>query len=150
MAEQLLSFVKSLVTLPPQEETKLRNHAKESHIKKGRFYISEGQIPNKFAFVNQGLFRYMYRDHKGNEYTKNFITEGQFITSYSAMASQSPSKMYIEALEDSSLTELHYSDWLQLKNGDPCWNAFLVVVLEKAFAIKEQRERDLLLLDAQQ
>jgi len=81
--------------------------------------VNEGEVPHKLAFVHTALFRYYYLDNKGTEYTKNFLPEKQFIASYSAMIAQKPSKMYIEALEDSTLSTIHYADWLQLKQGHP-------------------------------
>lgn len=150
MIHQLILLVQSIVHLPDEEEKKLLAICRASTIKKGDYYIQAGQIPKKFAFVSEGLFRYLYIDAKGNEYTKNFIPENNFLLAYSAMIRQEPSKMYIEALEDSVVYEIDYTDWLTLRNNHPGWNIFLIALLEKAFTIKETRERELLLLDAEQ
>ena len=112
-------------------------------------FIRAGEVPRKFAYVEKGLFRYFYLHKKGTEFTKNFIPANHFVSSYSAMIAQKPSLMFIEALHDSEIYEINYQDWLKLSNGHPCWNALLVKMLEKAFVIKETRERELLLLDAQ-
>jgi hypothetical protein len=39
----------------------------------------------KIAYVFKGLFRYVYLNDKGDEFTKGIITENLFISSYSAM-----------------------------------------------------------------
>src|SRR5688572_16130605 len=83
------------------EQEKLLEILTKKTIQKGACFVSEGDVPKQFAFVSQGLFRYLYIDQKGNEFTKNFLPEGHFIVSYSAMIKQQPSKMFIEALEDS-------------------------------------------------
>lgn len=116
---------------------------------KESFFISAGEIPQKMAFVISGLFRYVYVDQKGHEYTKGIIPEYRFISSYSAMISQTPSYFYIEALEDSEILEFQYTDWQQLLNSHPFWLKFLLKFVEQGFSIKEKRERDLLLLDAE-
>jgi len=141
----------SIVTPAPEEEieTFLRL-LKPARLNKGDFFISEGQIPKKFAFINEGLFRYLYIDKTGKEFTKNFITEGKFIISYSAMIAQKASLLYIEALEDSSVLEIDYAQWLEVKKRHECWSVLLIAMLEHAFVIKEKRERDLLLLDAKE
>jgi CRP-like cAMP-binding protein len=149
MENKLLLLIRNIVSLPAAEENKLLDICSTATIKKGESYIQAGQVPKKFAFIYEGLFRYLYRDAKGNEYTKNFISENNFILAYSAMIQQTPSKMYIEALENSVVYEIDYSDWLTLKNNHPGWNIFLIALLEKAFMIKENRERELLLLDAE-
>lgn len=150
MAQSFISFVKRIIDLPEAEEAKILKLLKPAKIAKGEYYIREGQIPKKFGFVEQGLFRYLYINNKGTEFTKNFILENNFISAYSAMISQQPSRMFIEALEDSFLYDISYNDWLELKKGHECWNQFLVTILEKAFSTKEIRERDLLLLEAQE
>lgn len=150
MAQSFISFVKHVIALPEAEEAKILKLLKPTKIAKGEYYIREGQVPKKFGFVVQGLFRYLYINNKGTEFTKNFILENNFISAYSAMVSQQPSRMFIEALEDSFVYDISYNDWLKLKKGHECWNQFLVVILEKAFSTKEIRERDLLLLEAQE
>lgn len=150
MLNNLIHLIKSIIDLPETEEKKLLAITHISTLKKGDFYIQAGQTPKKFAFVAKGLFRYLYMDSKGNEYTKNFIAEQNFILAYSSMIQHAPSKMYIEALEDSVIYEIDYNEWLKLKNNHTCWNIFLIALLEKAFMIKENRERELLLLDAEQ
>lgn len=150
MAESFIAFVKKIIDLPEAEEAKVLKLLKPVKITKGEYYIREGQIPKKFAFVEQGLFRYLYMDTKGTEYTKNFIVENNFLAAYSAMITQQPSRMFIEALEDSYIYDISYANWLELKKGHECWNQFLIAILEKAFSTKEIRERDLLILEAQE
>lgn len=141
----------SLVASPPEEETDFfLKLLKPVKLNKGDYFISEGQIPRKFAFINEGLFRYLYIDKTGKEFTKNFITEGKFIVSYSAMIAQRASLLYIEALEDSTVLEIDYAQWVEVKKRHKCWSVLLIAMLEHAFVIKEKRERDLLLLDAKE
>jgi CRP-like cAMP-binding protein len=141
----------NLVAPAPEEETDFfLKILKPVRINKGEYFISEGQIPRKFAFVNEGLFRYLYIDKTGKAFTKNFLAEGKFIVSYSAMIAQRASLLYIEALEDSDILEIDYSQWLEVKKRHECWSVLLIAMLEHAFIVKEKRERDLLLLDARE
>lgn len=147
--QNVLNTIKRIVNIPDVEAEKFLSLLSPLTIPKGSYYLREGQVPLKFAFISHGLVRYLYVDQKGNEYTKNFIAEGVFMSAYSAMISHTPSLMYIQALEESHVYEINFKDWLELKKGHPCWNELLVYILEKVFALKEKRERDLLLLDAQ-
>ncbi|WP_220392968.1 Crp/Fnr family transcriptional regulator [Chitinophaga lutea] len=144
----LIQYIRSIVTVPPAEAEKLLDLGKAVSVRKGDYFIHEGQIPRKFAFVGKGLFRYLYVDGEGREYTKNFMPEQHFIAAYSSMIARQPSRMFIEALEDSDILELDYAGWLQLLQGHACWSRLLIRMLEHAFSVKENRERDLLLLDA--
>ena len=146
--DSLIEFVKNCIDLPKSEEIKFLKLLSVKQVSKGDYFIQEGEIPKKFGYVHRGLFRYFYLKNKGNEVTKSFIEEGNFVSSYSAMITHKPSAMYIEALEDSIVYEIKYPEWVKLKEGDPCWNQLLIAMLEKAFTIKETRERELLLLSA--
>ncbi|MCC5940334.1 MAG: Crp/Fnr family transcriptional regulator [Balneolaceae bacterium] len=113
------------------------------------FFIRDGVIPKTFGFVCSGLFRYMYTDREGKQYTKAFMPEQSFLSSYSAMIRQAPSFYAIEALEASVVLEFDYIKWLELKESNPCWDHFLIKMLEMGYSQKEKRERELLLLDSE-
>ena len=135
--------------LPEKELEELSNVCEHKIINKGDCFIFAGQIPRKMAFVIKGLFRYVYSNENGNEFTKSIITENNFISSYSAMIHNSASYFSIEALEEAEILEIDYLRWLEMKAKNSFWNIFLLQILEKAFCVKEKRERELLLLDAE-
>lgn len=112
-------------------------------------FIKAGQVPTTFGIVINGLFRYVYISEQGKELTKAFMAEKSFISSYSAMKSGSRSHFYIEALEPSSVFTIPYNDWEKLRAQNPSWNLLLIKLLEKGYSVKEKREREFLLLDAE-
>ena len=145
------SVQKLLYTLniPEKESDDLLSISKTVELGGEETYISEGQVPRKFAIVLNGLFRYYYIDEKGNQFTKGFILPGNVLSSYSAMRNRTPSFFFIQALENSEILEVSYRKWLQLQNNSPYWDKFLILALERGYYIKEKRERELLLLDAE-
>jgi CRP-like cAMP-binding protein len=122
---------------------------KEKSMVASGYFIRAGEIPLKIACVNSGLFRYVYRNDAGDEFTKGIIAENFFLSSYSAMILSMPSYFAIEALEDSEVLEIFWKDFTQLFDNDIFWAKFCLKLVEKGFMIKEKRERDLLLLDAE-
>lgn len=137
------------LALPEKELEELLSISAHKKINKGNYFITSGQVPRKMAFVVKGLFRYVYIHENGNEFTKSIITENNFISSYSAMIHNDASYFSIEALEDAEILEIDYQNWLEIKEKNSFWNVFLLHILEKGFCIKEKRERELLLLDAE-
>ncbi len=113
------------------------------------YFISAGEVPFKIAFLKSGLFRYVYVNDKGDEFTKGIIPENNILSSYSAMVLGNESYFSIEAMEESHLIEIQWVDFKQLLEKDVFWVKFLLKLVEKGFMIKEKRERDLLLLDAE-
>jgi CRP-like cAMP-binding protein len=147
--EIFIKTVKGLGIFPNDQIEKLVTIVKLQTIKKGAYFIKQGEIPRKFAFNIKGLFRYYYMNEKGNEYTRGFFPENTFVSSYTAMSSGSESYFTIEALEDSSFFMINYNDWKQLLQQNACWCYLLIALLERGFSMKESREREFILHDAE-
>jgi len=135
--------------MPKDKAEALLSIGQVKSLKANEYYIRAGEVPTKFAFVFSGLFRYVYINDKGNEFTKGLIMESDFISSYSAMSSQLPSHFFIEAMEDAEILNIPYPKWMELYKSDVFWIEFLLRSIEKGFSKKEKRERDLLLLNAE-
>ena len=150
MINALLLTVRAIADIPPEEEAKLCGIVVSENLKKGHTFIREGDVPQKFAFVSNGLFRYYYVNEKGNEFTKGFFPEHNFITSYTAMVRRKPSYYTVQALEDASLLVVDYHRWQNLYRGHTCWMNLLFVLIEKGYMKKEARERELLIFSAEE
>lgn len=148
MSQNFIDIIKSIINLPEEYINILFSLSRKIVLKKGDFFIREGEIPNKFAFNIQGLFRYYYIDNKGNDFTKGFIKENELIISYSAMIQNKQSSYFIEALEDSIILVILYKDWLELVKKNILLELVTKSFLEKGFIKKESREREFLLDDA--
>ena len=150
MTERISKVIKSLVPGFPNEEIELfLDICKPTTIEQNDYFISAGQTPRKFGFIINGLVRYFYTDNDGREFTKAFLGENSFISSYTAMKKQTPSLFTIQALVETEIIEIYYEKWEKLKQKNEVWNKFLIALLEKGYSIKEKREHDLLLLDAE-
>jgi CRP-like cAMP-binding protein len=143
MKEQLKNI------LPEKRIDEFLAITKEKSVKASNYFIRAGEVPRKIALVTSGLFRYVYTSEKGDEFTKGIIAENLFLSSYSAMIMGRPSYFSIEALEDSKILEISWKDFTSLLSDNNFWVEFLLKFVEKGYMIKEKRERDLLLLDAE-
>lgn len=143
MTNQLLSI------LPEERIEEFCSLGKEKSLNNSDYFLVAGDVPFKLGFILKGLFRYVYVNEKGDEFTKGILTENNFISSYSAMILNKPSYFSIEALESSQILEFNWVDLKKLFEKEIFWTQFLLRFIEKGFIIKEKRERDLLLLDAE-
>lgn len=134
---------------PKERSVELIAIGKKRIIKTGEYFLREGTVPKSIAYINSGLFRYVYITDTGVEYTKGIISEGLFLASYSSMITQTNSHFYIEALEDAEIIEIPYAKLQKLVESDIFWTKFMLKMVEKGFGIKEKREREFLLLDAE-
>jgi len=150
MNSNFLNFINAIVPIPDAQKEKFDALISIKHFSRGGFYVKQGQYPNSIAFLTKGLFRYFYLSNNGEEFTKGFFTENTILSAYSALVEKRVSYFSIEALEDASVEIVDYLKLKKLMDEDPCWNQFLIVILERAFIIKETREREFLLFDAEE
>jgi CRP-like cAMP-binding protein len=150
MTDQITQTLRSLVSdFPEGEIAHFLAICKPVVLGQNEYFIPAGQTPRRFGFLKKGLVRYLYIGDDGREYTKAFLAENSFVSSYTAMKSGTPSPFSIQALIQTELIAVDYEQWKKLAQNHEAWSRFLIALLEKGYAIKEKRERDLLLLDAE-
>lgn len=132
-----------------QELKEVMNIAVKRNITAGEYLFKAGDIPRFFYFVNRGLFRYVYIDDDGNEYTKGFQDEGKYVVAYSAMQLNRGSYFYAEALEDSEVVIIDFERWNKLMEKYSGIVRYEMLMVRSAFYKKEFREKELLLDDAE-
>ncbi|WP_027127479.1 Crp/Fnr family transcriptional regulator [Gelidibacter mesophilus] len=72
-------------------------------IKKNDFLLSENDYCKHTFFVEKGLLRQYSIDDNGKEHTISFAPENWFVTDRESVYFDSPSRYYIQALEDSEV-----------------------------------------------
>lgn len=134
----------------PKEELKLLiTRTKTIIINKGDYFLKEGDIPRRIGFVRSGILRLFYIDNTGKDVTKHFCSEHTLAISYSGFIQQQPSRFSIQALEKTKLIIIDKGTYDYLLNRNTCWQITARKLAEIVFMIKERREAELLLDDAQ-
>lgn len=72
-------------------------------ISKKHFLLRAGDVCKFEGFVIKGLFRVYHIDNKGVEHILNFAIENWWITDIDSFTTEQPSRLFIEALEDSEV-----------------------------------------------
>lgn len=117
-------------------------------VNRGTRLIQAGEGVERVYFCVEGLFRYFYVLEDGREYNKSFSMEKDFVTSYGAMISGTASHFSVEALEDSLVIEIPYKLLQELMERHHAWERLVRCAVEQLYLKKEERERQLLFLDA--
>jgi CRP-like cAMP-binding protein len=120
------------------------------NIKKGAIILREGDYTKKIGFVINGLFRYYYNDFTGNERTKYFVKEYDFVFSLSSFIENKKSPLNIEALKDSKIIVAKSDDLYNLIQKNITWKSVYIKILENLYIKKEKREADFLLYNAKE
>lgn len=148
MDKQLDQFMRTLrlyTHIPAEESKQLARMVKSETIKKNDYFIRVEDRPEKFAFINQGIFRVYCVSDIGNEKTLAFRSEGQFIAPYTPVVSKQPVWYFIQALTDCHIYYIRVEDYHQLSKNHGCWELLEKNYIIDLFLEKEERERSLLM-----
>jgi CRP-like cAMP-binding protein len=99
-------------------------------ISKGEYFIKEGQICNKIAFINEGLFRIFYLKD-GNEINTCFCKENSITSSFNSFINHVASNDSIQAIEDAVIVTLTAVNLAKLYNKSVIWQTIRQLLTEK-------------------
>lgn len=109
MTEKLIISIKSIIDLTPKEVDCINQLFRKKELKKGDFFLAEGQVCKQVGFIVKGLIRYYINDD-GDEKTYSFAQENDFVCNYESFLPQTPSTKIIQALEDCEMLLISFSD----------------------------------------
>ena len=116
-------------------------------LKTQEYFLKEGQICKKLAFIEEGLVRIYYLND-GKEITKCFCRENNITCSYSSMITQTPSDCAIQAIEDTKLITLPYSTLQKFYQKSIFWQQIGRISGEREFVIEEKHNQSMRNLSA--
>jgi len=120
-------------------------------LNKGEILYALGEVPTHFAFLHKGLMRAYVADIDGNEFNKNFFSEGRFPGSMTALIKGEVSFLAIEALECCDIIEIDFVQYRKLLFTHPELMTFHIHYLEKHWLLeKETKEIGFLQFEAKQ
>lgn len=77
---------------------------------KGDVVLSEGEVCRAMYFVDRGMVRQFYYKN-GKDVTEHFSFEGRIVFCIESFLKQEPSRLMVEALENSLLYAIPYEAW---------------------------------------
>jgi CRP-like cAMP-binding protein len=110
----------------------------KEELSKGDYFIKTGRPALKLGFIETGLIR-IYAASEEKEVTQWISTPGYFITELSSFIFQQPSRLNLQALEDSVIWSISKEDHYQLCKELPEWNEVDKKFIAKCFVILEDR-----------
>lgn len=111
-------------------------------IKKKSFFLREGEICKKEAFVTKGVFKVYHTDQNGSEQVLYFAMEDWWLTDIDSFTNQKPSQLFIEALEDSEVLTISKKDKDLAYKTIPALNMLYRVMTQKTHVALQRRMID--------
>jgi len=135
----LIDYFNKLLPLDDQEKAFVEEFFKERRVKRRQFILQEGEICTHNTFVLEGCFKMYFIDDKGKEHNLQFAIENWWIGDISSFHSEEPSKLYIEAVENSIILQIKKEDQLKLFEDYPKFNRIFRVLAENAMVGLQKR-----------
>lgn len=124
-------------------------YLKRKKLKKGDYFLKEGQNVNQIAFVEKGALRFFYL-MDGKEINNHFFLDNDYAVSYLDFLKGTPSRYYIQAIEDCELYTFS-SQALQIAyDSSKNWERFGRIIAESVYATATSRFESFLFLSAKE
>lgn len=130
--------IRSYHSLSPAAEAAWTALLRPKTYQRGENFITEGQNPQKVAFVTTGLFSQHYTTDNGDSIIKYFFPENRLAASVSAMLAKTPSLFTITALENTSVLEYNFFEFKKLTQEHNDIAQFYIRYMEQHWIVEKE------------
>ena len=145
---ELYKYLNSISPLRDNTWEKVEPLFSETTIKKGDYFIDEGETAKQIGFLENGIIRAFYRNNEGKEYNKHFFVAHNVVGGYSSLITKSPNKINQQALTDCKILVANYAEVTKLYDLFSDFERVGRRLAELYYVDKEQREIEIVLLNA--
>ena len=135
----LLQYFNNFLPLTKDEEVFIRQIFIEKPVKKRTQILKPGEVSQLNSFVVEGCFKMYLMDPSGKAHNLQFAIENWWIGDIGSFHAETPSRLYIEAMEDSLLLQVSKNDQLELFTRFPKFNQIFRVFTENALVAAQRR-----------
>lgn len=139
MNSNLIEYIKRYVNVSETEIDLFKSFLKPIILKKKDFLLKEGQTCKSRYFITKGCIRLYYINDKGNEQIIHFGIDNWWITDYESLINKTPSKFYIQAIENTELLELSHEKFDELCQKLPQTERLFRKIMEKTYIASQKR-----------
>ena len=130
--ESLLNSIRYYISLSSKDEEIISRLFHKKNFKKGSHLLKAGNVCRYIIFIETGLVRY-YANSDDNEKTNYFNKEGEFVCDYLSYLTQIPSGINIQALEDTAIYQISFTDMQQFYEEVEHGERFGRLAIEQVF-----------------
>jgi hypothetical protein len=144
-------YLQQYLGIPTAQLEALSALFKLEHLKKGDFWLKQGQYEARLSFLNSGYLHYHAPAPQSGKLITQWIgSPGELVADLSPLMFQAPARWNIEALQACTLYTISSADYRQLEQWVPEWPRLEKLFLARCFTTLEQRVFNLLSLSAEQ
>ncbi|QWX85218.1 Crp/Fnr family transcriptional regulator [Cellulophaga sp. HaHaR_3_176] len=148
--KQIKTYLDQIATISNLDWEFFTSKLQRRVISKKSIFLKINEIENHISFIESGVVRlFIPKENPEKEITFGFSFKNQFISAYDSFLTQKPSAYQVQALTDTCLLSITYSDLQDVYENTQIGNLIGRLTAERLFLIKSRREQDLLNLTAE-
>lgn len=132
----------------PENLDYVLNLFEEHSAKRGEILVPQGEICRHVYFIASGCVQVFVLDKDGNESTREFYIEDQWVTDIFGFQNQMPSNESIRCIEPSRLLKIHFDNFQHLSERVPQFAMVYKQILELSYNNTVYRVNTLMSLGA--
>lgn len=136
---QLIQYIKDKISLTPAQEELVRTRFHLQKMKRKEFFLQEGHECLSQGFIVEGTFRVFFLDNKGSEHVLYFGFKDWWVGDIASFHSHEPSKMNIQAMEDSYILSFSQVDLDYLFEHIPAFERMFRIMTQRTLAVLQKR-----------
>jgi CRP-like cAMP-binding protein len=137
--KMLIAYFNGFFPLTGEEKNALLLKFTQRNIKRRGFVLQQGDVCRHFTFIVSGCFKLYAVDKGGKEHNLQFAAENDWITDLSSFYEESPSLVYIEAVEPSIVLQIKHDDLLQLYTTYHKFDRNFRIIIERQYIALQKR-----------
>ena len=146
--EELINFLLQYGSLNKVQIDLITKKSKEVVLRKDEYFSEAGKLTRKVGFILDGVIRICYYNNKGEEITRYFIDDNNFVADLSSCIHQIPSSEYYQAVTDTKMIIFDQTGWHELYQTIVGWDTIVNKILNKALLQSIERISPLVAEDA--
>jgi len=146
--DQLINYLLQFGQLNHQQIELIKNKVIFKDLQKEAYFSEAGKTPKEIAFLLEGIFRVCYYNIKGDEITKYFIEENNFVVDINSYTQNVPSSEYVQAITDCQMIIFSKDVMKELSLTIIGWDNIISQITSKALIEKVNRISPMLTEDA--
>lgn len=137
--DKLATYFNGILKINSEEENFLHEVFEERKVKRRQFILQPGEVCKYNSFVLEGCFKMYLVDKDAKEHNLQFAIEDWWIGDIGSFHTLEPSKLYIEALEPSTVLQISRENQIRMFVEYPKYNRIFRVITENALVSAQKR-----------
>jgi CRP-like cAMP-binding protein len=139
MFDRFRKYLEDKTTLSESDYQLIESVGIIKKLRKHQFLLTEGDVCTFNAFVCDGFLRKYSLDDKGTEHTVYFAIENWWTADRQSLMDGTPSKYYIEAVEDSVVLLISKSNYEMICEKIPAFRDMASQILQRSLNATHER-----------